>query len=97
MASLGIWLLGFGGSPNTEFVQQTAEQFSLGGTPDWAVTAMFVVLTGTTSMLTGVAAAARRGNRAGAASWCRSWHVRCRSPGSRWWSRPCSGSSVGHC
>ncbi|MGV0606579.1 hypothetical protein ABQE68_18420 [Mycolicibacterium sp. XJ1904] len=63
MASLGIWPLGFGGSPNTEFVQQTAEQFSLGGTPDWAVTAMFVVLTGTTGMLTGVAAAARRGNR----------------------------------
>ena len=57
VASLGIWIFGFGGFPNTEFVRQTAEAFGLGGAPDWVVIAMFVVLTGTTGMLSGVAAA----------------------------------------
>ncbi len=33
VASLGIWLFGFGGFPNTEFVHQTAEAFGLGGAP----------------------------------------------------------------
>lgn len=57
MASLGIWIFGFGGFPNTEFVPQTADSFGLGGAPDWVVIATFVVLTGTTGMLSGVAAA----------------------------------------
>jgi hypothetical protein len=46
VASLGIWLFGFGGFPNTEFVRQTADAFGLGEAPDWVVIAMFVVLTG---------------------------------------------------
>jgi membrane protease YdiL (CAAX protease family) len=57
VASLGIWIFGFGGFPNTEFVRQTADSFGLGGAPDWVVIAMFVVLTGTTGMFTGVAVA----------------------------------------
>jgi membrane protease YdiL (CAAX protease family) len=57
VASLGIWILGFGGFPNTEFVRTTADAFGLGEAPDWVVIAMFVVLTGTTGMLSGVAAA----------------------------------------
>jgi hypothetical protein len=57
VASLGIWIFGFGGLPNTEFVRQTADGFGLGGAPDWVVIAMFVVLTGTTGIFTGVAAA----------------------------------------
>jgi len=35
----------------------TADVFGLGEAPDWVVIAMFVVLTGTTGMFTGVAAA----------------------------------------
>jgi hypothetical protein len=46
VASLGNWLFGFGGFPNTEFVRQTADAFGLGEAPDWVVIAMFVVLTG---------------------------------------------------
>ena len=57
VASLGIWLFAFGGFPNTEFVRQTAEAFGLSGASDWVVIVMFVVLTGTTGMLSGVAAA----------------------------------------
>jgi uncharacterized protein len=57
VASLGIWLFGFGGFPYTDFARKTAEEFGLGGSPDWAVIAIFVDLTGTTGMLTGVAAA----------------------------------------
>jgi membrane protease YdiL (CAAX protease family) len=57
VAPLGIWLCGSGGFPNTEFVRQTADAFGLGELPDWVVIAMFVVLTGTTGMLSGVAAA----------------------------------------
>ena len=37
--------------PNTDFVRRLA------GAPDWVVIAMFVILTGTTGMLSGVAAA----------------------------------------
>ena len=48
VASLGIWIFGFGGFPNSDFVQTTAEAFGLGGAPDWVVIALFVVLTGTT-------------------------------------------------
>lgn len=58
VASLGIWILGFGGFPNTEFVRQTADSFGLGTAPEWVVIAMFALLTGTTGMLTGVATAA---------------------------------------
>ena len=58
VASLGTWLFGFGGFPNREFVGQTAASFGIGGAPDWVVIAMFVVLTGTTGMLAGVATAA---------------------------------------
>jgi hypothetical protein len=42
VASLGIWLFGFGGFPNTEFVHQTAETFGVAGAPDWVVIAIFV-------------------------------------------------------
>jgi uncharacterized protein len=58
VASLGIWILGFGGFPNTDFVGQTAESFGFAAAPDWVVIAMFVALTGTTGMLYGVATAA---------------------------------------
>jgi uncharacterized protein len=57
VASLGIWIFGFGAFPNTDFVRQTAEAFGVGGAPHWVVIAMFVVLTGTTGMFTGVAVA----------------------------------------
>jgi membrane protease YdiL (CAAX protease family) len=57
VASLGIWIFGFGGFPNSDFVQTTAEAFGLGRAPDWVVIALFVVLTGTTGMVSGVAAA----------------------------------------
>jgi uncharacterized protein len=57
VASLGIWILGFGGFPNTESVRPTADAFGFCEAPDWVVIAMFVVLTGTTGMLSGVAAA----------------------------------------
>ena len=57
VASLGIWIFGFGGFPNSDFVQTTAEAFGLGGAPDGVVIALFVVLTGTTGMVSGVAAA----------------------------------------
>jgi uncharacterized protein len=57
VASLGIWIFGFGGFPNTDFVRKTAAALGLGGTPDWIVIAMFVVLTGTIGVLSGVAAA----------------------------------------
>ena len=57
VASLGIWIFGFGGFPNSDYVQTTAEAFGLGGAPDWVVIALFVVLTGTTGMVSGVAAA----------------------------------------
>jgi uncharacterized protein len=54
VASLAIWILGFGGFPNSQFVRQTADAFGVGGAPDWAVIAMFVVLTGTTGMIAGI-------------------------------------------
>ena len=57
VASLGIWIFGFGGFPNSDYVQTTAEAFGLGGAPDGVVIALFVVLTGTTGMVSGVAAA----------------------------------------
>jgi uncharacterized protein len=57
IASLGTWLLGFGGFPNTEFVHTTAESLGLTGTPDWIVIVLFVLLQGTTGMVTGVATA----------------------------------------
>jgi len=57
VASLGIWIFGFGGFPNSDFVQTTADAFGLGRAPDWVVIALFVVLTGTTGMVSGVAAA----------------------------------------
>lgn len=58
VASLGTWILGFGGFPDTDFVRQTAQSYGLGGAPDWVVIAMFVALSGTTGMLYGVASAA---------------------------------------
>jgi hypothetical protein len=63
VASLGIWIFGFGGFPNSDFVQTTAEAFGLGRAPDWVVIALFVVLTGTTGMVSGVAVRDRRGDR----------------------------------
>ena len=43
VASLGIWIFGFSGFPNTDFVRQAAEGFGSGGAPNWVVIAMFVV------------------------------------------------------
>jgi hypothetical protein len=37
-----IWLLGFGGFPNTDLVRQTADAFGLDGAPAWVVIALFV-------------------------------------------------------
>jgi uncharacterized protein len=79
VASLGIWIFGFGGFPNAEFVGETADAFGLSGAPEWLVIAMFVVLTGTTGMLSGVAAAT--GEEIGwRGFWFRSWPRCCRSP-----------------
>jgi uncharacterized protein len=44
VASLGAWLLGFGGFPNTDFVNSTAHTLGLTGTPDWIVIVVFVLL-----------------------------------------------------
>jgi hypothetical protein len=68
VASLGIWIFGFGGFPNTEFVEKTAAAFGLSGAPDWVVIAIFVVLTGTTGMLSGVSPPPAR-RSAGAGFW----------------------------
>jgi CAAX protease family protein len=57
-ASLGIWIFGFGGFPNTDVVHQAAESLGLGGAPSWVVIAMFVVVQGTAGMVAGVSAAA---------------------------------------
>jgi membrane protease YdiL (CAAX protease family) len=57
VASLGTWVFGFGGFPNTEFVGTTAETLGLTGTPDWIVIVVFVLLQGTVGMVTGVAVA----------------------------------------
>jgi uncharacterized protein len=57
VASLGTWLLGFGGFPNTDFVNSTAHTLGLTGTPDWIVIVVFVLLQGTVGMVTGVAVA----------------------------------------
>lgn len=57
VASLGIWILGFGGFPNTEFVHSTAQAFGMDGAPDWIIIALFVVLQGTVGMIVGVATA----------------------------------------
>ena len=70
VASLGIWILGFGGFPNTDAVQQ-AEALGLAGAPTWIVIAMFVVVQGCRDG-GGVGAAAKR-RSAGAGSWCRNW------------------------
>jgi membrane protease YdiL (CAAX protease family) len=57
VASLGTWIAGIGGFPNTDFVHQAAGLFGLDGAPDWVIIAMFVVLQGTTGMISGVGAA----------------------------------------
>jgi uncharacterized protein len=56
-ASLGIWILGFGGFPNTEFVRHAADSLGMSGAPQWSVIAFFVVLSGTAGMVPSVAAA----------------------------------------
>jgi membrane protease YdiL (CAAX protease family) len=58
VASLGTWILGFGGFPNHEFVASTADGLGLRGAPTWVVIALFVALQGTTGMVVGVGAAA---------------------------------------
>jgi membrane protease YdiL (CAAX protease family) len=58
VASLGTWLLGFGGFPNAEFVRTTTDALGMSGAPTWVVIALFVVLQGTTGMVAGVGAAA---------------------------------------
>ena len=70
VASLGIWILGFGGFPNTDAVHQAAEALGYGA-PTWIVIAMFVVVQGTAGMVAGVLRPVRRS--AGAGSWCRNW------------------------
>ena len=57
VASLVIWIVGIGGFPNSDFVHQAAGLLGLGGAPDWVIIAMFVVLQGTTGMISGVGAA----------------------------------------
>jgi membrane protease YdiL (CAAX protease family) len=57
LASLVIWIAGIGGFPNTDFVHKAAALLGLGGAPDWVIIAMFVVLQGTTGMISGVGAA----------------------------------------
>jgi uncharacterized protein len=58
VASLGTWLLGFGGFPNMNFLHQAADVLGLAGAPDWVVIAVFVVVQGTSGMVLGVGAAA---------------------------------------
>ena len=77
-ASLGIWIFGFGGFPNTDAAHQAAEAPGLAGAPDWVVIAVFVVVPGTAGMVTGVGAAAVR-RSAGVAFWCRNWPMCSRS------------------
>jgi uncharacterized protein len=57
VASLGIWILGFGGFPNAVFVRHAADSLGMPGAPQWFVTAFFVVLSGTVGMVPSVAAA----------------------------------------
>jgi uncharacterized protein len=57
VASLVIWIAGIGGLPNTDVVHKAAALLGLGGAPDWVIIAMFVVLQGTTGMISGVGAA----------------------------------------
>ena len=57
VASLVIWIAGIGGFPNTDVVHKAAALLGLGGAPDWVIIAMFVVLQGTTGMISGVGAA----------------------------------------
>jgi membrane protease YdiL (CAAX protease family) len=57
VASLGTWLLGFGGFPNIAFVHQAAKAFGLTGAPDWLAIVTYVLLTGTVGMVTAVASA----------------------------------------
>ena len=57
VASLVIWIAGIGGFPNTDVLHEAAALLGLGGAPDWVIIAMFVVLQGTTGMISGVGAA----------------------------------------
>lgn len=56
-ASLGIWLFGFGGVPNNEFVRHTADAVGMSGAPHWFVIAFYVVLFGAVGMVPNLAAA----------------------------------------
>jgi len=57
VASLGIWLLGFGGFPNTGTVNSWAHAAGVAELPTWLRVSLFIVATGTTGMLVGAAAA----------------------------------------
>jgi membrane protease YdiL (CAAX protease family) len=57
VASLGIWIFGFGGFPNADTVQQAASSLGLSGASTWVVIAMFAAVTGTAAMIAGVGAA----------------------------------------
>jgi membrane protease YdiL (CAAX protease family) len=57
VASLGTWIIGFGGFPNLGFVDQTAGGLGIAGAPTWVIIVAFVVIQGTAGMLTGVATA----------------------------------------
>jgi membrane protease YdiL (CAAX protease family) len=57
VAYLGIWAFGFGRFPNEQFLAGVAADLGLQSLPQWVVITLFVVLTGTTGMLTGVATA----------------------------------------
>ena len=58
VASVGTVAFGFGGFPNDGFVRTVADTMGLSGIPTWAVIVLFVLLQGTTGMVTGVGAAA---------------------------------------
>lgn len=57
VASIGIWVLGFGGFPNLDFVKTASEAMGLQSLSVWLFIAIYVVIIGTTGMVTGVALA----------------------------------------
>jgi uncharacterized protein len=57
VAYLGIWVFGFGGFPNERFVASVSNSLGIESLSIWLQIAIYVLLTGTTGMLAGVAMA----------------------------------------
>jgi uncharacterized protein len=55
--SVVIWLFGWGGFPNSEFLGAWADQAGVAALPEWVLVPLFVIAMGTTGMLGGTAAA----------------------------------------